>query len=303
VTRPPVDVVVPFRGPPAELDELRARLRRIELRDRDSVVVADNTPGRGPSEGAVPVVAAAAVPTPGFARNRGAEVGSGDWLVFLDADAVPSEDLLDRYFDPLPRERAGLLAGGVLDEAVPADGPATARYSYLRGTMRQEAFLGHGEWGFPKTANAAFRRTAFEAVGGFREDIRAAEDADLAYRLRAEGWEIERREQAAVVHLSRKTLREFLAQKLSWGAGAHWLSEAYPGAFPARRRPGLVWWGARTAVKELVGAARARDRDRAIVGLLDPLEQLAYEFGRSIPNTRPLPERPLWNRLGLWRAG
>jgi hypothetical protein len=37
-------------------------------------------------------------------------------------------------------------------------------------------------------------------AGGFREDIRAAEDADLSYRLRAAGWTIEGREPATVTH-------------------------------------------------------------------------------------------------------
>jgi GT2 family glycosyltransferase len=291
MTRPPVDVVVPFRGTPAELEALRARLARLELGRGDSVLVVDNTPRRDTpaAEGAVPVVHAGGVATPGFARNRGAARGSAEWLVFVDADVEPSPDLLERYFDPPPAERTALLAGGIVDEAVPADGPATARFAYLRATMGQEDML--RDWGFPKTANAACRRAAFESVGGFREDIRAAEDADLTYRLRAAGWEVERREAATGIHLSRRTLRGFVVQKLLWGAGAAWLARMYPGTFPARGRAGLVWWGARTAAKGLLSAARSRDRDEAIIALLDPLEHLAYEFGRSLPNERP------WNPL------
>jgi mycofactocin glycosyltransferase len=291
MTRPPVDVVVPFRGTPAELEALRARLARLELGQGDSLLVVDNTPGRGTpaAGGAAPVVHADEVATPGFARNRGAAQGSADWLVFVDADVAPSPDLLERYFDPPPAERTALLAGVVVDEAVPADGPATARFAYLRATMGQEDML--RDWGFPKTANAACRRAAFESVGGFREDIRAAEDADLTYRIRAAGWEVERREAATGVHLSRRTLRGFVVQKLLWGAGAAWLARTYPGTFPARRRAGLVWWGARTAAKGLLSAARSRDRDETILALLDPLEHLAYEFGRSLPNERP------WNPL------
>src|SRR5205085_6077877 len=98
-----------------------------------------------------------------------------------------------------------------------------------------------GDWGFPQSANLACRRAAFEAVGGFRVDIRAAEDADLTYRLRAAGWEVERREGATAVHRNRQTVRAFVAQKAVHGAGAAWLAHHYPGVFPARRRPGLVW--------------------------------------------------------------
>ena len=290
MTRPPVDVVVPFRGPPAELEELRKRLVRLRLRDEDSIVVVDNTPGGRASDGAVPVIHAADVPTPGFARNRGAGGGGGAWLVFLDADVMPSEDLLERYFEPVPGERTALLAGAVRDEPVPPDGPGPARYAYIRATMAQET-LGRGEWGFPKTANAACRRDAFEAVGGFREDVRAAEDADLAYRLKAAGWEVEWRERAVAVPRTRRTLRSFVRQKLVWGAGAAWLARRYPGAFPPRRRPGLMWWGVRTAGKGLLSAARRRDRDAALVALLEPLEQLAYELGRSLSNEKSVRNR------------
>ncbi len=69
-------------------------------------------------------------------------------------------------------------------------------------------------------------------MGGFRERVRAAEDADLTYRLRAAGWEVERREPAAVVHASRKTLRGFLKQKAVWGAGGQWVTREYPGSVP-----------------------------------------------------------------------
>jgi mycofactocin glycosyltransferase len=288
-----VDVVVPFRGRPAELEELLTRLARIRLRTGDSVVVVDNTPRREPVNAAgdrsIAVLRAAELSTPGFARNRGAARGSADWLVFLDADVVPPRDLLDRYFVSAPAKRTGLLAGGVRDEPVPSGGSAIARYAYLRGAMSQEDSFRLGKWGYPKTANAACRRAAFADVGGFREDIRAAEDADLAYRLRAEGWDVERREDAVVVHRNRQTVRGYVAQKALHGSGGAWLDREYPGSFPARGGlPGLTWWGVRTAVKGLLSAVWSRDRDAAAWALFEPLEVVVWEIGRSLPNERPL---------------
>jgi len=295
VTRPSVDVVVPFRGAPAGLEALRAGLARLRTRPGDSVLVVDNTPGRTrldtAADGPVSVVHEAAVPAPAYARNRGAERGSAEWLVFIDADVIPPEDLIEAYFDPPPRTGTGLMAGGVEDEPVYADGPAVARYAYLRRFMSQEDTFRFGDWGYPKTANAACRRAAFEAVGGFRDDIRAGEDADLTFRLRSAGWAVERRERASVVHRNRQTARAFAAQKLCHGAGAAWLDREYPGAFPPRGRPGLVWWGIRHAATGLTAAARARDRDWALWALFEPLEHLAHEFGRSLPNERPLTAR------------
>jgi mycofactocin glycosyltransferase len=279
-----VDVVVPFRGSLAELDELRTRLRRLDLREGDSVVVVDNTPGHSSADGPVPVLAAPDHPTPGYARNRGVERGKAAWLLFLDADVVPRPDLLDRYFEPPTGERTAIVAGGVVDEVAPRGAPPAARYAHLRGLMAQENTFSWEGWSFAQTSNAAFRRQAFEAVGGFRENIRAAEDADLAYRLKAAGWELERREEANVVHLSRASVRAFVRQQLLHGAGGAWLDRQYPGSVPRKRRPGLVWWAVRFVVKGLVRAGRERDRDRAIWALFDPLENVSYEFGRSLSN-------------------
>src|SRR5205807_7452099 len=113
------------------------------------------------AEGLPPVMWAVERPTPGFARNRGAERGSAEWLVFIDADTDPSPDLLDLYFDPVPAPRTGLIAGGVIDEEVPVGAPAPARYAYLRGTLNQTRTLALGHWAFVQTANAACRRSAF----------------------------------------------------------------------------------------------------------------------------------------------
>lgn len=287
VGRPAADVVVPFRGPIEELEDLRARLGRLKLREGDSVVVVDNTPGRDTAPaGDVPVIHASDRQTPSYARNRGVERGRAPWLVFVDADVVPVPDLLDRYFESPPGDGTALLAGGISDEAVPPDGPAAARYAYLRGFMSQDDTLREGRWGFPKTANLACRRAAFEAVGGFRDDIRAGEDADLTYRLKAAGWALERREAAVGVHRNRTTVRAFFRQKLSHGSGMGWVQRQYPGASIPRRLPGLLWWAMRHAARRLARSLRTRDRDEALWALLEPLELVAHELGRWLPNER-----------------
>jgi GT2 family glycosyltransferase len=287
VTRPAVDVVVPFVGASERLGELAARLRRLELRPDDTVLIVDNNERPLPLPAERPeVLWAGERPTPGYARNRGAEAGSNEWLVFLDADVIPEPDLLDRLFDPLPGERTALLAGDIADAEVPPGGPAMGRWAYMRRLSEQaNTYRQARPW--PQTANVACRRVAFEEVGGFREEVRAAEDADLTYRLERAGWGLERRGLAVVTHVNRAGAVGFARQKLVHGAGGAWLEREYPGSLPAQRLPGLLWWGLRYMVRGLCVGARTRSRDRALWAFFRPLELIAYELGRRRSNLRP----------------
>jgi GT2 family glycosyltransferase len=286
--RPAVDVVLPFKGSDADLERVAERLAGLAIGPGDTLTVADNRPdAAGSARGAVQVLGAGAKQTSYFARNAGAALGTAPWLVFLDADVLPPADLLDRYFAEAPDDSTGVLAGAVADEEPEAD-TAANRYAYLKSSMSQEITLADDAWPFAQTANAAVRRTAFEQIGGFEESVRSGGDADLCFRLRAVGWQLERRPDAAVVHRNRATIPRMLAQRARHGAGAGWLAKRWPGAMPRRRWPGLALWSAKRAAHGLVAAAR-KDRDEALLGLLDGPAVWAFELGRLIPN-RPRPK-------------
>lgn len=286
--RPRVDVVIPFAGSAAELAELLARCGRLRRRPKDSITVVDNRRGsEPPAEVPVPegpsVIAAQERPGSYFARNRGAAEGDAEWLVFLDADVEPGPDLLDRYFAHPPAAGTAVLVGSVDDELPVAGETAVARFLHEKAAMSQSNTV-RGESAYAQTANCAVRRSAFEGIGGFREDIRSGGDADLCFRLERAGWGLEVRDGARARHRTRTTLRAMTRQRARHGSGAAWLNRAYPGMFPPSPALGLGRWSAASAL----GAARRLlkgDRPGAARAVLEPIFAGSFELGRLLPNT------------------
>jgi len=108
------------------------------------------------------------------ARNAGAAAAAGDWLIFVDADSHPSEEL---FADVAAQIRAGrCLAGGVtirLDETMFLPGLITR---FWNGVSRWQRLMA-GSFIFVEAA-------AFRQVGGFSRELFAAEEIDLSQRLK-----------------------------------------------------------------------------------------------------------------------
>lgn len=120
---------------------------------------------------------------PGHARNRGAAVARGDVLCFTDADTVVPPAWVARH-----------RRHYVTPDVVGVGGPLRPLEDAFRHRL---AFRVLSDWwyrvswsvGFLQQPgpNCSVRRAAFEATGGFDEELRFLEDTDLSLRLKAEG--------------------------------------------------------------------------------------------------------------------
>ena len=81
-------------------------------------------------------------------------------------------------------------------------------------------------------ANLLVRRSAFDAIGGFYEGVRAAEDTDFTWRLQHEGWRLELRREARVEHRYRASVGDLRRQWRAYAAGRAWLARRYEGFEP-----------------------------------------------------------------------
>ena len=123
------------------------------------------------------------------ARNAGAAVASGDWLVFVDADSHPSAQLFAEVVGAITS--GDCLAGGAT-VAVDSDRrivrATVASWNILSRSARWLA----GSFIFCEAAT--FRR-----IGGFSQHIYAGEEIDLSRRLKRAA----RRERKRIVVLHR----------------------------------------------------------------------------------------------------
>jgi GT2 family glycosyltransferase len=240
--RPGVSVVMPFAGSRAEAEAALSALAALRTGPADELILVDNggslrdplagslrEPG-GAGHAGVIVVRAEGERSPAHARNVGAAHAVRDWILFLDADCHAGADLLDRFLSEPIADDVGALAGAV----VPAPGAVSfaARYGAARSFLNQDAHLAHGYMPRAVAANLLVRRAAFEAVGGFYEGVRAAEDTDFSWRLQRAGWRLAARPQARVEHSYRTTVRALRRQWRGYAAGRAWLARRYDGFAP-----------------------------------------------------------------------
>ena len=110
----------------------------------------------------------------GRARNRGAEASEGDVLVFVDADVTVPATLLEAVHEAM--SDPDCIGGGIDVEYRPR---RPIIRLYLR-CWRQLARL----TGMVQGATQFCRRSAFESVGGYDENVWIGEDVDFLWSLK-----------------------------------------------------------------------------------------------------------------------
>ncbi|HEY6420717.1 MAG TPA: glycosyltransferase family 2 protein, partial [Candidatus Binataceae bacterium] len=138
------------------------------------------------------------------------------------------------------------------------------------------------------SANAGFRRAAFERYGKFREDLGvvggnpiSGEDTELFARIIAQGGKMGFAPRAIVHHQipPERMTRAYLRRK-SFAFG---LGSAVAGGGRSHNQPGKLF---RNALRMAIAAARG-DRERALYHELECANFLGYWRGRMSPRPRP----------------
>jgi len=215
--RPGLSVVIPSYRASGTLPGVLAALEP-QVRERGREVVVVDSSGDG-SAGRVcrdfPWVRLVERPErtlPGRARNLGAREARGELLAFVDADVVPQDDYLDVLEGQL---LPGVdLAVAAVCNGTPRSPTGTAGYllEFLDFAPFRRRPPAHGA-----SCALLVRRSAFERVGGFPEDLWPAEDTVFSLKV-TENAPLRFVPSARVVHLNRCGLRPYLAHQRMLGA-------------------------------------------------------------------------------------
>jgi GT2 family glycosyltransferase len=204
---PLVSIVICTHNRAADLSECLDALIP-QIKDQAEVIVVDSASN---AENRVRIVQVAGrygpvkldcVDRPGLslARNRGAQLAVGDWVVFLDDDVVPFPD----WFEKL----SGVLAAAAPDQVVVGGGIYPRWPDGMSGehlSKRWKMFLSLAEAAEPGSvadgyavngANYAVRRRLLLDIGGFSENfgrvggsLISGEDSQVTRKILDAGWQ------------------------------------------------------------------------------------------------------------------
>lgn len=118
------------------------------------------------------------------ARNTGAKIATGEWLVFIDADSWPSRYLIRNMLDQIYMNK--VIGGSSLIQF--ASCPLWWRATWKLSNFSMPLF--------DLTPTGAFmfcKKSTFHEIGGFDEELFALEDLDFSRKLRNFGRLIDKK--------------------------------------------------------------------------------------------------------------
>jgi glycosyltransferase involved in cell wall biosynthesis len=145
-------------------------------------------------------------------RNAGARGSRAAYVSFIDADCTIPANYFDVAIDVL--STTGAAATGCEAHA-PDNG------HWIERTWHSLHYVGRDrEVHYLNSANFFVRRDAFDSIGGFREDLRTGEDAEIGKRMIEAGLRIrESTRVEAVHHGNPRSMSEFYRRTVWHGLG------------------------------------------------------------------------------------
>ena len=227
---PLVSVIVPCKAPGAVLTECLQAISNLTYPNVEAIVLPDDPVPDG-------LPGAVVIPTgpvgPANKRDRGADAARGEILAFIDDDAYPRADWLDRAVEIFAGPEVVAVCGpGVTP---PTDGILAQASGWVYasllggGNYRYRVLPEAARWvdDFP-SMNFLVRRAAFESAGSFDTHFYPGEDTKLCLALLERGGKIRYDPDILVYHHRRNLFRPHLRQIVQYGIHRGHFARKYP---------------------------------------------------------------------------
>lgn len=289
---PPISVIVATHGRAWMLPELFEALAAQELGDFEVIVTDD---GSHDDTWAVLQDLAGAAPFPVYlhrhpvsrgpaaARNTAAAQARGDLLAFTDDDCRPEPGWLAAGSRAMSEARRV-----VVGHVKPPDGTPPLRPDQRRLLVTT--------WTRFETANAFYRRSDFEELGGFFEgfDGPGGEDLDLGMRALALGAEAHYEPDAVVVHPVRTLSTRGAVREAARWTGVTLVMKRHPQLRTTLLHRPWLWRKSHLwLVVGVVGVAAGRGRVWSWLAWAPWVRRKLADHGASATTVRYLPQMAL----------
>jgi len=203
---PLVSVIVPTFQSGSTLDACLDSIRRQTYQKIELILVdaysSDNTCSIGKNHGARLIQVAAERCT---ARNLGVKVSKGVFVFFVDSDMELTPKVVEESLEICLNRNVSAV---IIPEESVGDS-FLARCKKLEKSMRQHETYGE--------APRLFKRSVFDFLGGYSEDLVIGEDFELAHRLRKCGFQIGRIKSIIKHHEENVSMKKLTAKLYYYG--------------------------------------------------------------------------------------
>lgn len=245
-------IVIPVYNRPDEVEDLLCSLNKQTNKRFEIVVVEDGSslPCKDVVERYENYLAITyyAIPNggPSKARNYGARVGKGDYLLILDSDCILPDNYIESVDSFLEKSPADAFGGP--DCAHESFTPVQKAISYSMTSFFTTGGIRGGKKKldkfYPRSFNMGIRREVFDALDGFDESMRYGEDIDFSIRIIKAGYSTSLIPEAFVYHKRRTSFDRFFRQVEHSGEARIVLSEKYPDSLkPVHYLPAIFVFG------------------------------------------------------------
>ncbi|MDR2499198.1 MAG: glycosyltransferase [Tannerellaceae bacterium] len=235
-----ISLIVPVFNRPDEVRELLESLTEQTVGSFELIIVED-----GSQTKCVDVVAEYAGKLnisyhlienggPGPARNFGAKLASGDFLIVLDSDCILPPGYIQAVRQGVEATQADVFGGP--DRAAEHFAPLQKAINYSMTSFWTTGGIRGGQKKldrfYPRSFNMGMWKHIYESIGGFAR-MRFGEDIDLSIRLHQAGYRVKLLPEAWVYHKRRTDWRKFYRQVYNSGIARINLYKKYPHSLKA----------------------------------------------------------------------